>query len=433
LTNEKINVLVVGSGGREHAIAWKLLQSDRVRKLFVAPGNGGTAAYNVPISSDNLEQLAAFANENDCLTLVGHEAPLCKGLTDLFRKRSLSVFGPSMDQAKLESSKSFAKQIMSSCGIKTAKYKVFSNFNEALDFASTFEGNVVVKADGLAKGKGVFVCSGGREAESALDSLLVKKSLGEAGKTVLVEERLSGYEVSLMALCDGKSAIPFGTASDYKRLLNGNRGPNTGGMGSCSPAILYDEESVQAAMQEIVRPVVSRTGFRGFLYAGLMISGDETFVLEFNARLGDPETQAIVPRMNFDLLSAISEVELSGRAVEDLQLKWSNNATCCVVMCSEGYPGEVKIGHRISGLENEVGQTVVFHSGTRFDGGDYVSSGGRVLSVIGIGKDLATASKNAYLRTDGISWQGELHRSDIGRTFDRESSPKQLASSATAA
>jgi phosphoribosylamine---glycine ligase len=406
-------VLLVGSGGREHALAWKLTQSHLLDTLYVIPGNAGTM-INVSIPAEKLEQLADFAEKNACLTIVGPEGPLCAGIVDFFRSRGLRIFGPTKDQARLESSKSYAKQVMKSCGILSAEFGTFTDYAAAIDYASSIDGHVVVKADGLAKGKGVFLCSNQREAERSIRSLLLENALGEAGKNVVIEQMLEGYEVSLMALCDGRNAIPFGTATDYKRVFDDNVGPNTGGMGACSPALSFDKREEESAMEQIVRPVVQKTGFQGFLYAGLMISKGETYVLEFNARLGDPETQAIVPRMDFDLMQVISEAESSG-AISDLCLKFSNNCACCVVMCSRGYPGEISIGQTITGLDAKLEHSMIFHSGTKSNGDRVVTNGGRVLSVTGIGENLTLASEAAYESVKRISWEGEHHRTDIGK------------------
>lgn len=413
---EKTNVLVVGSGGREHALAWKLGQSPKIGTLYVAPGNGGTSNLNVPIQANDIQSLADYVEKNKCFTIVGPEDPLCLGLVDLFEERGLQAFGPKREQAMLEGSKSYAKQVMESCKIPTAKYRVFEDYTDAVDFCSSLQGAMVVKADGLAKGKGVFVCNSQNEAEDALRSLLVVGSMGKAGRKVVIEQRLDGYEVSVMTLCNGRTAISFGTATDYKRALDGDKGPNTGGMGSCSPALAFTAEQENEVLEKIVKPVVRKTGFRGFLYAGLMISGGEINVLEFNARLGDPETQSIIPRLESDLLGILLDVEYSGIGANFNSLQWSDKTACTVAMCSKGYPATGEVGAIISGVPDASGQqqVLIFHSGTKMEREKLLTNGGRVLSVTAIGENLGNASHRAYETVDKIKWEGEHHRNDIG-------------------
>ncbi len=413
---EKTNVLLVGSGGREHALAWKLSQSRSIGSLCVAPGNAGTAKFNVPIAQDDIEGLADFAEENDCFTVVGPEDPLCYGLVDAFRSRNLRAFGPRKEQAMLEGSKSYAKKIMASCKVPTATFEVFEDYEQAKEFSSSRNGEVVVKADGLARGKGVFVCSNQMEVDNVLKGLLVQRSLGEAGKRVVIEEKLLGQEASFMALCDGKNAVGFGTATDYKQLFDGDKGPNTGGMGSCSPAIVLSSDQESEVLEKIVNPIVQKTAFKGFLYVGLMISDGKLSVLEFNVRLGDPETQSIIPRLENDLLDLLTEIEYSGIGSEESIPKWSSKTACSVVMCSQGYPGKTDSGMIISGIdEAESDGAIVFHSGTRQENQNFVTNGGRVLSICAIDESLEKARSSAYRSVEKISWRGEYHRSDIGR------------------
>jgi phosphoribosylamine--glycine ligase len=409
------NVLIVGSGGREHAIAWKVSQSAITKKIFVAPGNGGTHDFNVDISATDIESICAFAKKNDCLTIVGPEAPLDLGLVDYLRKNDLRVFGPTAEEARLETSKVFSKNFMSQHNIPTADFRVFSDPGDAVDYAHEKEGKIVVKADGLASGKGVSVCESISQSERAIREIMVDKMFGRSGDKVVLEEKLEGMEASLIALCDGVGAIPFGTAVDHKRLFNGGLGPNTGGMGAFSPSKILTDKLLIEVMDTIVRPVVARSGFRGFLYTGLMLCEDGPKVLEFNARLGDPEAQVILPLLQSDLFE-ILDILASGGGVEAVQrIKWSESRSCGVVMCSEGYPHNPKIGEEITGLENIAkDEAIVFHSGTKFEKGKMFTNGGRVLCVTALAESLDEASSKAYSAVKKISWPGEFHRGDIG-------------------
>jgi phosphoribosylamine---glycine ligase len=415
--SDKENVLLIGSGGREHVIAWKLLKSTHLGRLYVAPGNGGTADYNVPIKTDELERLVEFAKKENCFTIVGPEAPLAAGIVDRFVSEELPIFGPRRDQAGLETSKVFAKEFMKRAGIPTAEFQVFEEVQPALDYAAKSSYQIVVKADGLAAGKGVFVCSNQEEAETAIRFILEKKAFGSAGDRIVLEQKLEGHELSLIALCDGISAVPFGTAVDHKRALDGDKGPNTGGMGAFSPAETFDSKDVSGAIQNIVVPIVQATGFRGFLYVGLMLGEkNRPSVLEFNVRLGDPEAQVILPRLESDLLDCLSSSAHSS-GVKGLDLKWSSETCCTVIMCSEGYPAAPRLGDEIFGL-NEVASMsdiMVFHSGTAKRDGAYFTSGGRVLSVAALAGSKGEAVKRAYEGVNLINWQGEHHRKDVGK------------------
>jgi phosphoribosylamine---glycine ligase len=416
----KTNVLIVGSGGREHALAWKILQSRIAGDVYVAPGNAGTQEHNVAIKPDDLINLRRFAEEHKCLTIVGPETPLAAGIVDYFSEKDLRIFGPTKEQARLETSKTFAKQFMSKNGIPTAEYEVFDDAQSAIDYVHGFSGNVVVKADGLAAGKGVFVCSSSEEAEDAIKSILEKRIFGEAGRQIVIERRLEGREISLMAICDGKNALPFGTAVDHKRAFDGDIGPNTGGMGAYSPAIGFDDDKVHQIMREIVLPTVRASGFRGFLYTGLMLTENDSkrYVLEYNARLGDPETQAILPRMNSDLLECLEWIEAFNDVIE-LKIGWDTRDSCTVVMCSEGYPQKPRIGERITGVERaqDLDDVIVFHAGTVKSGDYLLTNGGRVLCVTGMGETHAIAAERAYEGVSRISWRGEFHRSDVCSPF----------------
>lgn len=419
-SSSQVNVLLVGSGGREHTIAWKLLRSARIGRLFVAPGNGGTFEYNVPIATTDIQALVDFAKKNNCFTIIGPEAPLEAGLVDELLREGLSSFGPRKNEARLETSKAFAKEFMKEAHIPTASFLIFHNYTDALDYSNSMEGNVVIKADGLASGKGVFVCSGKDEADNALRAIFVERVFGNSGNSAVIEEKLSGFEVSFIAICDGKQAQFFGTAMDHKRLLDGNKGPNTGGMGAFSPAINFDQQQINQVLEEIVRPTVKKSGFKGFLYTGLMITKDGPKVLEFNARLGDPETQCILPRLKSDLLATLLEIDTSGLEDNANTLNWNEKYSCCVVMCSRGYPSKsIETGFEIDGLANaqEREQVNIFHSGTKIVNGRLVTSGGRVLSVNALGQNLTEASDRAYSAVKMISWAGENHRSDIGKAL----------------
>jgi phosphoribosylamine--glycine ligase len=418
MASSKTNILLVGSGGREHAFAWKLSQSPLVGKLYVAPGNGGTTHYNVPISSSDIESLVKFAKEKDCFTIIGPEGPLAEGLVDALDQVGLKSFGPTKSQARIETSKSFAKELMKSINIPTANFQIFKDYNSALEYCNRRESNVVIKADGLAGGKGVFVCSGPADVENALKMIFSERIFGDSGNSVVIEEKLSGYEISLMTICDGQSAMPFGTAIDHKRLLDGDKGPNTGGMGAFSPAQGFDEHRLEDVMEKIVRPIVRKTRFKGFLYVGLMVTNEGPKVLEFNARLGDPEAQVILPRLKSDLAQTVMRLCKEGTRGEFDDLTWDTSFACTVVMCSRGYPFAPKTGFRILGVEEveRLGDVLIFHCGTKTsEEGDLVTNGGRVLSITARGDTLTQACDSAYSAVKLISWEGEFHRNDIGR------------------
>ena len=418
MADSKVNVLLVGSGGREHALVWKLLQSSLINKLYVAPGNAGTEDYNISISATDIKSLTNFAKEKRCFTIIGPEIPLGLGLVDELEGEGLRSFGPNKEEALLETSKSYAKEFMKSNHIPTAQFDIFKDYDSALDYCRDKEGNVVIKVDGLASGKGVFVCSNLKEATSALKTIFVERVFGDSGRLVVIEEKLAGYEVSLITICDGEEASPFGTAMDHKRLLNQDKGPNTGGMGAISPALGFDETQIENAMETIVRPTVRKTGFKGFLYAGLMITKDGPKVLEFNARLGDPETQAILPRLSSDFLQSLLDITEKGLDPAEKESNWDSSYSCCVIMCSRGYPSNAEVGFPIHGLEDaqKLDGVIVFHGGTRMMDKNLITSGGRVLSVTAKGSTLSDASGAAYNAVKLISWEGENHRSDIGRT-----------------
>lgn len=415
-----MRVLVIGSGGREHALAWKIAQSPLVKKVFCAPGNAGTAnvAENIDIPSDNIDALLQFATVTGIgLTIVGPEQPLVKGLVDSFEESGLRVFGPSQRAAEIEGSKVFCKDLMKKYGIPTARYESFDSPDQVKLFTKEDE-PVVVKASGLAAGKGVILCSNAEEARSAVQSIMQEKAFGNAGDQVVVEEFLTGQEVSLLAFTDGKTVLPLDSAQDHKAAFDGDKGPNTGGMGAYSPALVFTEELKQQVIDEIMIPTVramAKEGryYRGILYAGLMLTESGPKVLEFNARFGDPETQPIMMRIKNDIVP-IFEACIDGTLAKQ-SLQWRQEPTICVVMAAKGYPSSYEKGKEISGLNSDENrQVVVFHAGTKLENGKVLTNGGRVLGVTALGSDINQAIKNAYSAVDKIKWDGIHYRKDIG-------------------
>lgn len=417
-----MKILIIGSGGREHALAWKLAQSARVQKVYAAPGNAGTAQVgeNVAINAGDLTALRDFAlKEGIALTVVGPDDSLAAGITDVFQAAGLRIFGPTAEAAQLESSKIFAKNFMQRHGIPTAESREFSDSEEAKAWCRAAKLPLVIKADGLALGKGVVIAETLDEALEAIHRSMELKVFGEAGSKIIIEECLRGPECSIHALVDGDSYCLFPDAKDHKRAFDGNQGPNTGGMGTISPSGTLDAglmERVKAEVLERFMAGLKKDGlvFRGMLFPGLMITEDGPKVLEFNCRFGDPETQVLTRRLESDLLDLL-EACVEGRLREQKPV-WSENAAVCVVIASGGYPGDYQKGKVISGLE-EAGQlpeTVVFHAGTRNDGGNIVTSGGRVLGVTALGADLAEARKKAYEAADRILFDQMQRREDIG-------------------
>ena len=415
-----MKVLVIGSGGREHALAWKIAQSPLVKKVFCAPGNAGTVnvAENIDIPSDNIDALLQFATVTGIgLTIVGPEQPLVKGLVDSFEESGLRVFGPSQRAAEIEGSKVFCKDLMKKYGIPTARYESFDSLDQVKLFTKEDE-PVVVKASGLAAGKGVILCSNAEEARSAVQSIMQEKAFGNAGDQVVVEEFLTGQEVSLLAFTDGKTVLPLDSAQDHKAAFDGDKGPNTGGMGAYSPALVFTEELKQQVIDEIMIPTVramAKEGryYRGILYAGLMLTESGPKVLEFNARFGDPETQPIMMRIKNDIVP-IFEACIDGTLAKQ-SLQWRQEPTVCVVMAAKGYPSSYEKGKEISGLNSDENrQAVVFHAGTKLENGKVLTNGGRVLGVTALGSDINQAIKNAYSAVDKIKWDGVHYRKDIG-------------------
>jgi phosphoribosylamine---glycine ligase len=412
------NVLVVGSGGREHALGWKLSQSPKVEEVFFAPGNGGTA-INVDIHVDNFASLAKFASENDCLTVVGPEAPLAAGIADEFTKSGLAIFGPTKNAAQLESSKVWAKNFMKRNGIPTAPFEIFDDPTKAKDYARSVEYPLVVKADGLAAGKGVMVCDDSSEAISAIEKILVKKSFGTAGSRIILEEKIDGVEASYIAISDGSVAYPMATSQDHKRIYDDDKGPNTGGMGAYSPTPVISDKLAEEIQKNVIEKTVASmrkegSPFKGFLYAGIMVKDGKPFVLEFNARMGDPECQPIMMRMESDLYEYI-KASIDGTLSTLPKISWKRQSAVCVVLASKGYPDSYPKNEEIHGLEIQDNNSYVFHAGTKCTHGKILTNGGRVLGVTALGEKLEDAISNAYARIEKISWPSKYCRTDIGK------------------
>jgi phosphoribosylamine--glycine ligase len=416
-----MKLLVIGSGGREHAIAWRLAQSPRVQMVFVAPGNGGTAGEpgleNLPLTDP--QALAEFAaREPIHLTVVGPEAPLAAGIVDLFRSRGLRIFGPTQACARLESSKEFAKDFMQRYRIPTAAYAAFTDPAAAHAYIEQRGAPIVVKADGLAAGKGVVVAQDAGEAHGAVDHMLVDKTMGDAGHRVVIEEFLAGEEASFIVMCDGRTVLPLATSQDHKRLLDGDRGPNTGGMGAYSPAPVVTPAVHARVVREVIQPVIAGmaaegTPYTGFLYAGLMIDpAGRIKVLEFNCRLGDPETQPILLRLKSDLFELL-EHAVDGR-LDSVQADWDRRAALGVVLAAHGYPDAPRGGDAIVGVPPEGEDFKVFHAGTAVNGERVVTSGGRVLCVTAMGDSVKMAQRRAYQVIESIRFEGMQFRGDIG-------------------
>ena len=413
-----VNVLVVGSGGREHALGWKLSQSPKVDKIYFAPGNGGTL-HNVDISSEDIEGLAKFAKENNCVTVVGPEVPLSMGIVDEFTKKGLRIFGPTKNAAQLESSKIWAKNFMKRNGILTARFEVFDDPKKAIEYAKSVDYPLVVKADGLAAGKGVIVCNDSSEVIDAIDKILVKKNFGNAGLKIILEERIDGIEASFIAISDGNTAYPMATSQDHKRIFDNDKGPNTGGMGTYSPTPVIDDVTANEIQKNVIERTISsmkKEGivFKGFLYAGIMLKDGKPYVLEFNARMGDPECQPIMMRMDSDLIDYI-QASIDGTLSSLPFISWKKQSAVCVVLASKGYPESYPKNEEIVGLDVSTPNSQVFHSGTRKENGKVLTSGGRVLGVTAVGDALDDAIKNAYARVDKIRWPSKYCRTDIGK------------------
>lgn len=420
-----MKILVVGGGGREHAICWKLSQEKNVEKVYCAPGNAGIAsvAECIDMKDTELDKLADFAEENQIdLTVVGPEVPLVMGISDVFAKRGLRVFGPDASCSRLEGSKLFSKEFFVRHGIPTAKYKEYTDIDKAIEEIDSFGYPVVIKADGLAAGKGVVIPENREDAIATLKMIMADKKFGDAGNLVVVEEFLTGIETSILAFVDKNTIVPMESAKDHKKIFELEKGPNTGGMGTFSPSTIYTDYLAKKVYDEVL--IKSLKGFqadgldyRGILFVGLMITPNGEKVLEFNCRFGDPETQSVLMRLETDLseiMMAITEDRLA-----DLDIKYTDEAAACVVLASGGYPEEYEKGKLITGLNDVDDSIVVFHSGTKFDGDRIVTNGGRVLGVCSRGKDVEAAAKNVYKNIDRISFEGMHYRKDIGVDYEQ--------------
>lgn len=426
-----MNVLVIGQGAREHAIVWKLAQSPKVSRLYCAPGNPGVSSIRgaecVPIAATDFDALIQFAEQHDVdLTVVGPETPLIAGIVDAFEAKGLRIFGPSAEPAQLEGSKVYAKELMRAYGIPTADFVVHTDFEQALDYAREYFAShpgkkLVVKADGEAAGKGAIVCDALDHAEQALAKIMVEKAFGAAGDRVVLEEGLEGFEISLMAFTDGVTVAPMLPAQDHKRALDSDQGPNTGGMGAYAPVPFVGPEMIDRAVETVLQPVVAairETGlpYKGILYAGLMVTPDNDIkVIEFNARLGDPEAEVVLPLLETDLVDLFLAV--TDAHLDEIEVTWREGVAVCVVMASGGYPGHYETGYPIEGIEQVtyLSDVVLFQAGTAMsDEGKIVTAGGRVLTVTGIGADFAQARARAYAAVRALQFENAHYRTDIG-------------------
>jgi len=416
-----MNVLLIGNGGREHAIAWKLAQSRDLGELYIAPGNPGTAkcGQNIAISADDTDKLLSFARQNDVgLVVVGPEDPLAAGVVDAFEAAGIKAFGPSADAAQLEADKAFAKQLMRSSSVSTAEGRVFDRFSDAKAYIASRDEAVVVKAAGLAKGKGVFVCDDPADGILAAEKIMCDKIFGAAGNKIVVEDKLLGEEASILAFVDGRNIYIMESSQDHKPIGDGDTGPNTGGMGAYSPAPVVTDDLMNQITREILVPVVdgmnrNGTPYKGVLYAGLMITGGGPRVLEFNVRFGDPETQPILMRLKSDLLQVCLAV--CDGTLDQISLEWDPRPAVCVVMAAGGYPGDYEKGKKVTGLEEaeSIQDVIVFHAGTKSKNGDIVTNGGRVLGVTALGRTIDDAKAKAYRAVDKIKFDGAYCRRDI--------------------
>ena len=421
-----MKILIVGSGGREHAIAWKIAQSPRADKIYCAPGNAGISEFAecVSIGAMEFDKLAAFAKEKEIdLTVVGMDDSLVGGIVDVFEKEGLRIFGPRKNAAILEGSKAFSKDLMKKYHIPTAAYENFDDPKKALEYLETVKMPIVLKADGLALGKGVLICNTLEEAKAGVQEIMEDKKFGSAGNTMVIEEFMTGREVSVLSFVDGKTIKTMTSAQDHKRAKDGDQGLNTGGMGTFSPSPFYTDEVDAYCRKYIYQPTVDAMAaegreFKGIIFFGLMLTADGPKVLEYNARFGDPETQVVLPRMTSDILDAF-EACVDG-TLDRTEITFEDNAAVCVVLASDGYPVSYQKGYPISGLETfrDKENYYVFHAGTKFDGDAIVTNGGRVLGVTATGKDLKSARANAYEATEWISFENKYMRHDIGKAID---------------
>jgi phosphoribosylamine--glycine ligase len=423
-----MKVLVIGSGGREHALVWKLTQSPKVSKIYCAPGNAGISrlAQCVNIDADSIEKLVDFAKKEKIdLTVVGPELPLSRGIVNEFNKQGLRIFGPSKEATEIESSKAFSKYLMKKYYIPTANYEVFQNSEAALDYIQQQTFPLVIKADGLAAGKGVFIVKNLVESKDALNALMEEKKYGEAGRQVIIEEFLEGEEVSVLAFCDGKTVIPMVPSQDHKKIFDDDQGPNTGGMGAYSPVPFYPDELEKRVLEEILKPTVKGLQnegkeYKGVLYAGLILTKEGPKVLEFNARFGDPETQVLLPRLKTDLIDILNAV------IEDklhqINIEWEDNAAVCVVVASGGYPEKYQKGKVINGLEKleKMKDMIAFHAGTKFQDEQVVTSGGRVLGITAWDETISKTKERAYKGLKEIYFEDMYYRKDIAAKAVKE-------------
>jgi phosphoribosylamine--glycine ligase len=413
-----LNILLVGSGGREHAIAWKIAQNPRVEKIYCAPGNGGTMVEhkceNVNLS--DIKDLAKFAKDNNIeVTIVGPEVPLTEGIVDLFKSEGLKIFGPSKEAAKLEGSKAFSKEFMKKYGVKTAEYEVFENREESLEYLKKCTYPIVIKADGLAAGKGVVICENYEMAAETIEDFMVKDIFEGSGKKVVIEEFLEGPEVSILSITDGETIIPFISAKDHKQIYDGGKGPNTGGMGAISPNPYCTEEVSSIFEKEIMAATLKgiqqeKLDYTGIIFFGIMVTKKGPYLLEYNVRLGDPETQAVLPLMESDLLELI-EAALD-KKLSKFNVKWYQGASCCVAAVSKGYPGKYETGFEIKGIDKA---KRVFAAGVKYEDNKLKTNGGRVLCTQSLGNTLEEAIKGAYENLNNIEFNGMYYRHDIGR------------------
>jgi len=423
-----MKVLVIGSGGREHTLVWKITQSPKVSKVYCAPGNAGISrlAQCVNIDADSIEKLVDFAKKEKIdLTVVGPELPLSRGIVNEFNKQGLRIFGPSKEATEIESSKVFSKFLLKKYNIPTANYEVFQNSEKALDYIQQQTFPLVIKADGLAAGKGVFIVKNLLEAKDALNTLMDEKQFGDAGRQVIIEEFLEGEEVSILAFCDGKTVIPMVSSQDHKKIFDNDQGPNTGGMGAYSPVPFYPDEVEKRVLEEILKPTIKglqREGkeYKGVLYAGLILTKEGPKVLEFNARFGDPETQVILPRLKTDLVDILNAV-IEG-SLHKINIEWNNNCAVCVVVASGGYPGKYQKGKVISGLERleKMKNIIAFHAGTKLQDNQVITSGGRVLGITAWDETISKAKERAYMAVKEIYFEDMYYRKDIAAKAIKE-------------
>lgn len=426
-----MKVLVVGGGGREHALVWKIAQNPSVKKIYCAPGNGGISemAECVPIKATDIEHMVEFSKTNNVdLVVVAPDDPLAAGMVDALLKAGVKAFGPVKAAAAIEASKSFAKDLMKRYNIPTAEYEVFDNFDKAVNYLKKCKYPVVIKADGLAAGKGVIIADNFIQALDAVKDIMTDKIFGDAGSKIIIEEFLSGQEVSVLAFTDGKTVIPMVSSQDHKKIFDDDKGLNTGGMGAFSPSRIYTSDMAELCMKNIIIPTVKAMNqegrtFKGVLYYGLMITENGPKVLEYNARFGDPETQVVLPRLKTDLIDIINAI--IDERLDLINIEWDERAAACVIIASGGYPGKYNIGYKIEGIaghkidsaginekENDI---MIFHAGTKYDNGEYYTSGGRVLGVTALGENLDVAVKKAYQGATKIYFQDMHYRKDIGR------------------